>query len=475
MAENGWNDDFSTLSLYDPVSGETKTINDVAYEDRLKYNPSRGLTAWGYDPDGNRVLMDTSNPDWQDYTYRDQTDDKQGGAQVGSNPNPPITGGGGGFTTGGGLDDPFINRDTNVGPNGEDITINPFDPAAPIPNGNEAAIRGLYQELFGRAPAQAGLDYWLGENIALPDLRQALINGALGADLDYYNNKFGDQPPVTPTPTPTPPISPTPTPTPGDDEPPIAPVVPNTSTDLPVPPGGPTGPWTGTGEQADTSWNWDAFAPKSPGDGAWGGYDQDYQAFERYQPGMDSPWGMPDVMGGNESFYQQQFVNQLRDEQGFQNRERSAQMRRQEAAENPYEAAPIDWSWANNGQGLPTVETAGGTADNPTMSQYGLRDPFVAGETTNREIYDAAMAAGWIEPNNNYGDLNQDHWDTTSWSESSQPSDNYGDISAGSDPTWLDMQKAGMNYAFTNNQVQTPTGGGPTASPGYALPVSMYG
>jgi hypothetical protein len=147
--------------------------------------------------------------------------------------------------------------------------------------------------------------------------------------------------------------------------------------------GGPTVPYTGTGGQADTSWNWDAFSPQN-GSGEWGGYDEDYQAFERYQPGMDSPWGMPNVEGGNEDFYQQQFVNLLRDEQGYQSRERQAQAERQDAFENPYAAAPTDWSWANGGQGLPSVVEGTGVmpgGERQLGSQYeGLNNQEIFGQ-----------------------------------------------------------------------------------------------
>tara|TARA_R110001592_G_scaffold109781_1_gene305726 strand:+ start:1262 stop:2731 length:1470 start_codon:yes stop_codon:yes gene_type:complete len=123
----------------------------------------------------------------------------------------------------------------------------------------------------------------------------------------------------------------------------------------------------------DTSWDWDYFRDKAVGDRQWGGYDVDYQAFERYQPGMDSPWGMPNIEGNNNDFYQQQFVNLLRDEQGFDARQREAQRRQQEAYENPYEAIEMDWSWANNGQGLPEIVMGTGVQ---AEKQYNLSNNF---------------------------------------------------------------------------------------------------
>jgi len=152
-------------------------------------------------------------------------------------------------------------------------------------------------------------------------------------------------------------------------------------------------PWHGTLGQKDTSWDWDAFAPKPQGANAWGGYDQDYQAFERYQPGMDSPWGMPNVEGGNEEFYQQQFVNQLRDEQGYQSRERAAQDRYQDALDNPFEAGPTDWSWANSGDGLGIVTEGTGRI---SPKSYSLKDAYrdmdnqsIWSDIKEKEVFDS--------------------------------------------------------------------------------------
>ena len=163
---------------------------------------------------------------------------------------------------------------------------------------------------------------------------------------------------------------------PADPADPVDPVDPNGPPD-PVDPNGssdsgnPSGsgvnirPWHGTLGQRDTSWDWDVFAPKPQGSHVWGGFDKDYEAFERYMPGRESQWGNPNTQYGNKEFYQQQFANQLRDEQGYQSRERAAQSRRQDAINNPFEAAPTDWSWANNGAGLgKTVISSGTPEDN---------------------------------------------------------------------------------------------------------------
>ena len=164
----------------------------------------------------------------------------------------------------------------------------------------------------------------------------------------------------------------------------------NTRPDLPQPPGGPIVDWTGEGNQADTSWNWDYFAPKQQGDGAWGGYDQDYQAFERYQPGMKSPWGMPNLEGGNKEFYQQQFVNLLRDEQGYRARQKEAQGIRQDALNDPFTPPPSDqmFNWANGGKGLADVTVGGGQQSTPVT--WGLNSDYgITSDMNNRQAVGA--------------------------------------------------------------------------------------
>jgi hypothetical protein len=184
-------------------------------------------------------------------------------------------------------------------------------------------------------------------------------------------------PPVTPPVEPPVPVDP-PTPTKPNPDFPVYPFTPYTN----VPPPDGDGTFKPGNPPVDTTWDWDYFREKAPGDRMWGGYDVDYQAFERYQPGMDSPWGMNNIKGNNFDFYQQQFVNLLRDEQGFDARQRESQRRAQDAYDNPYEAIEMDWSWANNGQGLPEVVV--GTGTNPTPT-YQLSNNFT-GNTTNGQV-----------------------------------------------------------------------------------------
>jgi hypothetical protein len=100
-------------------------------------------------------------------------------------------------------------------------------------------------------------------------------------------------------------------------------------------------------------WNWDDFRPGAPSMDGGGGYNPDDFAFERYVPGQESPWGVPEVQGGNKDFYRNQFMNLLSQEQGFQSKQRAAALRRQEAEANPQQAPAMDWSWLEGG--LPEV------------------------------------------------------------------------------------------------------------------------
>jgi len=58
-------------------------------------------------------------------------------------------------------------------------------------------LNPLYQELFGRDIQDLGLDYWgralanTQDEITYDNIRDYLIQGAQGSDLDYYNQMFG--------------------------------------------------------------------------------------------------------------------------------------------------------------------------------------------------------------------------------------------------------------------------------------------
>jgi hypothetical protein len=225
------------------------------------------------------------------------------------------------------------------------------------------------------------------------------------------------------------------------------------------------------GPPPDTSWNWDYFREKAPGDRQWGGYDTDYQAFERYQPGMESPWGMPNIKGGNTDFYQQQFVNALRDEQGFRNRQRQAQERA--ANYTPAEAPTTDemWSWAYGGRGLPDVKLGGGERENV----WELGSQFTPGETTQADILRwAASNLGSKEDQNWYlkhlNNPKNTTNDSTYWSSVGDPnvliSSIVGEREGGFD---LRNQRR-MEQLF--NAIYNQGGAAPYAPQGYASPIS---
>ena len=106
---------------------------------------------------------------------------------------------------------------------------------------------------------------------------------------------------------------------------------------------------------------------------------------------MESPWGMPNVQGGNKEFYQQQFVNLLRDEQGYRARQKEAQGIRQDALNgDPFEPPPTDemWSWVNDNQGLPEVTVGGGQQSTPI--EWGLNSDYgITSDMNNRQAVGA--------------------------------------------------------------------------------------
>ena len=235
-------------------------------------------------------------------------------------------------------------------------------------------------------------------------------------------------------------------------------------------------PWTPSASGSRPSWNWDYFKPKAPGDSGWGGYDADYGVFERYQPGQDSPWGMPDVMGGNQEFYQQQFNNLLRDEQDYRTRQRAAQLRAQEAAENPSENINFDDMWAS--MGITPVQAAGSDAQgNPTAWNWNSALGDVSGKTNAQILASAQNLLSKADYDKLLeGYANDDKWQTsTYWQSFDNPEAlkeawiaNQGPLS----PEWQTPNMNLFDVLFTNSQYTTPAGGGPSAAPGYALPIS---
>lgn len=207
--------------------------------------------------------------------------------------------------------------------------------------------------------SQAGAGWETQNQLANPYDPAANDGLTFGGD-----SNAGDYTPSTPTftPPPLPPEEPPPPPPPQVDwEDPYQGVGPNGPLDDPENPP--------PGYEGGYDWNWDDFQPGAPSLDGGGGYDPNDYAFDRYVPGQESPWGIPEVEGGNKDFYRNQFVNLLRDEQNFRDRQRGADEIRQEAAENPLEAPPMDWSWLEGG--LPEVRVGGGPDDWRMQEGYG--------------------------------------------------------------------------------------------------------
>ena len=62
----GFSSDNQYVKVYNPVTGQMDVIPTGG--DWLAWNPKNDNTSWGFDPDGNRVLMRTDIEGWEDYT-----------------------------------------------------------------------------------------------------------------------------------------------------------------------------------------------------------------------------------------------------------------------------------------------------------------------------------------------------------------------------------------------------------------------
>lgn len=119
----------------------------------------------------------------------------------------------------------------------------------------------------------------------------------------------------------------------------------------PVDPGSGPGPGAtpgGTGSAPPVSWQPGAQTPQ------FGANSPDFgDAWTRQ---FDSGEGFS---GRHKDFYDTQFNNLLTQQQSFQDKQLQAALRHEQATQNPAQPDAVDWSWANGGQGLPEVVTAG--------------------------------------------------------------------------------------------------------------------
>ena len=209
----------------------------------------------------------------------------------------------------------------------------------------------------------SGFEYGIDES---GPYRQAVGStpGVIGGSWNQVGSQPPELPPVDTAPVDNPPVSQPPG-GPGvpGPQPPGGPGVPG-----PQPPGGPSG------TPADPySWDGSDFERGAPSLDGGGGIDPADYAFDRYVPGQESPWGIPEVQGGNRDFYRNQFINLLRQEQGLQaGQQRAAATRRiqdrvrqgldtpnvspevRARYEQSLQPAPMDWSWLEGG--LPEVQ-----------------------------------------------------------------------------------------------------------------------
>ena len=235
-------------------------------------------------------------------------------------------------------------------------------------------------------------------------------------------------------------------------------------------------PW---GWDGGYDWNWGDFQNGAPSMDGGGGYDPNDYAFDRYVPGQESPWGVPEIEGGNKDFYRNQFVNLLKDEQNFQNKQDRSRRNRwlvdraqagvqeapdgmdQEAWENnwlrPNQPVALDWSWIEGG--LPEI-AIGGQVDWQRNSQY---------EGSNMDILNQLRAAGEI------GD-NTYRWFNNTWRQTGQGDSNWWQNTAtydrlnsmGDGPAGQAAYQDIADSLFTN--YGTPEG----VAAGYAAPVQGY-
>ncbi len=250
---------------------------------------------------------------------------------------------------------------------------------------------------------------------------------------------------------------------------------------LPPPEGGPNITYPGYGDNSPTGGTNDPWSPPTGGV-----EDSVFESFQNvfgspvetdfrtdFRLGEDSPWGNAGVEGGNRDFYRQQLNNLRAQEQGYQEAAIGAAIRRKAAADAPAQPISDPFDWAYGGKGLPTVSVAGGTVDNPTT--YALRSYVKPGETSNADIlrqyggFDTGNMERWLAENKQFE--NQ-----YNWSRANNPEELINTLSR--DPAELatsnyDFLSRIYNNMFIEQGIETPEGGGPSAAPGYALPIGV--
>ena len=217
-----------------------------------------------------------------------------------------------------------------------------------------------------------------------------------------------------------------------------------------------------------------------------GGYEPGMYSYDNYVPGQESPWGIPDVSGGNKDFYRNQFINLLKDEQGFQKQQETAAKRRQHAIQNPLERSKLDWAWLDDPSKLYATASPGPEGSegvNGTGYKYNPNLTINRGETTNEALVSQMIGAGLL--NAEEADFFSRHFAGIEGQERAKAT-NYGvskDYDAAqrqiasigsAEPGTIDALTKVFNNIWTNTKYSSPDGGGPSTPAGYANPMEAY-
>ena len=232
--------------------------------------------------------------------------------------------------------------------------------------------------------------------------------------------------------------------------------------------GGGSGPGSGGpggGGQANTSWDWAGMGGGQQNPPGWDYNPVDMSGFKMdYALGEDSPWGQQGVPGGNEDFYATQLNNLRLQKQHEGEATIQAHLRNKWAKEQAPQQQGDPWAWANQGKGLPQVQVGGSGA-----GQYALQQGITPGETSNADLirrYGGDRSGEWLADNPN--------WETQyNWSRGSDPQALMNTLSPGLADHNRDYISKIYSQMFTGGNT-TPEGGGPTAAPGYAMPIGSY-
>jgi hypothetical protein len=195
----------------------------------------------------------------------------------------------------------------------------------------------------------------------------------------------------------------------------------------------------------------------------------------------------------NDELYDAQFSNLAGQSNAFQNQQQLSQALRAQAADDRQNAEPFDFNtdksfdWYNTKEdgttGLKTAVAAGApSGDNPDAiaSQWQFAPGVTAG-MTNREAFGAvrnqltqstqeALGKGFndltnpesVEGGGRVQYASGDNMDPNFYHSNRSPS---------TGPNYTDALTELVNTLYNRTDLTTPVGGGPSASPGYALPV----